>query len=507
LNQTPRNLFTAKWTFAFLLAFLFGLGAFLRFSDLSAPLLDFHPTRQLFSAIKARGIYYQTLPDAPAWQKDLAIRQYTGEATIEPPILDHLAATLYTYFGQENTAYPRAISAAFWLLAAVFLFQLSKNLTNSSSAAFFSLAFFLFLPYAITASRAFQPDPLMVLLILVFWWAMERSAKSPPAWPMPGQADFAWAILAGTSGGLAIFVKFPAVFFIAGGAIGALLAHSSLKDSIKSPKTWVIAILCILPPAAYLYYGLSMGGFLDQQFGSRFYPELWVSPYFYLRWFLTLSNVMNVIWLSLAILGWLVFANKPTKIFISGLWISYIIYGFVFAHHISSHDYYSLPFIPVVALSIAPLAAEFLPVFSKILQPSRFYQLITFSLLLLTLSLTSINQYLNMRTNDYRPQAAFWAEVGNVIGHQPGVVALTTDYGYPLAYYGWQNSNLWPLAPDIKNFDDVFARLTKGKSYFLVTDFDEYNRQPELRKRLNENYSTIAQENGYLVFDLYHPKK
>ena len=488
--------------FVFLLALFFGLGAFLRFSDLSAPLLDFHPTRQLFSAIKARGLYYETLPDAPAWQKDLAIRQYTGEATIEPPILDHLAAILYTRFGQENTAYPRAISAAFWLLATFFLFLLSKNLTNSLPAALFSLAFFLFLPYAVTASRAFQPDPLMVLLIIIFWWAMERSAKF---------ADFrkarGWAILAGVSGGLAIFVKFPAVFFIAGGAFGAMLAHSNLKEALKSLKTWVIAILCILPPAAYLYYGLYMGGFLGQQFGSRFYPELWISPYFYLRWFLTLSNVMNVIWLSLAILGWLVFANKPMKTFLAGLWIFYILYGFVFAHHISSHDYYSLPFIPIAALSLAPLAADFFAKINERLQPSRLFQFIAFFLLFITISLTSVEQYLNMRNNDYRPQAAFWAEVGNAIGHQPGVVALTTDYGYPLAYYGWQNSDPWPLAPDIKSFNDAWARLTSGKSYFLVTDFDEYDRQPELQKRLNANYPILVQGRGFILFDLYHPKK
>jgi 4-amino-4-deoxy-L-arabinose transferase-like glycosyltransferase len=500
LNQTPSNLFTSKWAFIFLLVFSFGLGAFLRFSDLSAPLLDFHPTRQLFSAIKARGLYYQTLPAAPAWQKELSNRQYTGEATIEPPILDHLAAALYTHFGQENTAYPRAISATFWLLAAAFLFLLSKNLTNSTSAALFSFTFFLFLPYAVTASRAFQPDPLMVLLIIIFWWAMERSAKSP------GFASWGWAILAGLSGGLATLVKFPAAFFIAGGALGAILAHSSLKRALKSSQTWVIAILCILPPAAYLYDGLYLGGFLGQQFGSRFYPEMWISPYFYLRWFLKLENVLNLVWISLALFGWLVFASKPAKTFLAALWVAYIIYGLTFAHHISSHDYYSLPFIPIAALSLAPLFAELFPIFSIKLQASRSFQLITFSLLLITISLFSITQYLTQRNNDYRPQAAFWTEIGDTIGHQPGVVALTTDYGYPLAYYGWQNSDQWPLAPDIQNFDEVFSRQAGGKTYFLITDFDEYNRQPELQKRLNESYPILAQGNGYLIFDLYHPK-
>jgi hypothetical protein len=498
-HPTPRSLFTAKWMFPFLLAFFLGLGAFIRFSDLSAPLLDFHPVRQLFSAIKARGIYYETLPNVPAWQKDLAIRQYTGEATIEPPILDHVVASLYIYFGQENTAYPRAISATFWLIAAIFLFLLSKNLTNSFPAAFFSLAFFLFLPYGITASRAFQPDPLMVLLIIIFWWSMERSAKSP---------DFAlgWTLLAGFSGGFAIFIKFPAVFFIAGGAIGAILAHSNILQALKPFKTWLIAIICILPAATYLYYGIYMGGFLGQQFGSRFYPELWISPYFYLRWFLTLSNVMDVLWLALALFGLFVFANKPAKTFLASLWVSYIIFGFAFAHHISSHDYYSLPLIPIVALSIAPLFAQLSSFFSDKLLPNHSSQLITFFLLLVTFFLFSINQYIARRTNDYRPQAAFWAEVGNAIGHQPGVVAITTDYGYPLAYYGWQNADIWPLAPDIQDFDETFSHFQGKKSYFLITDFDEYNRQPELQKKLSENYPILAQGNGYLIFDLYHPK-
>jgi hypothetical protein len=496
LTQSPRTLFSAKWTFIIILAFCFGLGAFLRFSDLSAPLLDFHPTRQLFSAIKARGLYYQTLPNAPAWQKDLAFRQYSGEATIEPPILEHIAAAFYIRFG-EQTAFPRAVSATFWLIAASFLFLLSKNLTNSSPAALFSLAFFLFLPYAVTASRAFQPDPLMVLLIIVFWWSIESWGRNP---------SWKWTLTSGLSGGLAIFVKFPAAFFIIGGALGAIFAYLGLLKALKLPQTWVMVILGIFPSAVYLYYGLYLDGFLGQQFGSRFYPEMWASPFFYLRWFLKLENVANLLWISLALLGWLVFGSKPIKTFLAGLWIAYIIYGLTFTHHISSHDYYSLPFVPIVALSLAPLAAEFLPVFSKKLQPSRFFQLITFSLLLITISLFSVDQYLTQRNNDYRPQAVFWAEIGNTIGHQPGAIALTTDYGYPLAYYGWQNTDTWPASVNIDNFDETFNRLTGNKTYFLITDFNEYDRQPELKKRLNENYPVLAQEKGYIVFDLYHPK-
>ncbi len=505
---------------AFILFFLLSAGAFLRFNDLSAPLLDFHPTRQLFGAIKARGIYYQTLSElapvpaivpvlagpqgtVPAWQKDLAVRQYASEATIEPPLMEHITAALYSRFG-EQTAIPRALSASFWLIGALFVILLSKNLRSGSmthpswGASIASLAFYLLIPYAVTASRSFQPDPLMVSLIVIFWWSIENWGRHP---------SWKWTIISGVTGGLAVFVKLPAAFFVIGGAIGAIMAHRGLVQSLKLPQTWGLVLLGFLPPAAYLYYGIFMNGFLGQQFGSRFYPEMWIDPFFYLRWFLKLENVANVLWIALAITSWLFFASKPSKIFLASLWTAYLIYGMTFAHHISSHDYYSLPMIPIIAISLAPLAAEMFALLQSKLKGSRSLQAISLAVLLITISLISIDQYITQRTNDFRPQAAFWATVSNATNHQPGVVALTTDYAYPLAYYGWQNAELWPLAPDILNFDRAFARLTKTKSYFLITDFDEYDRQPNLQKQLADNYPVLAQGKGYIIFDLLHPFK
>ena len=506
LKQPAHNLFNIGWTLGLLLAFLLGCGIFLRYSDLSAPLLDFHPTRQLFGAIKARGIYYQSLLDAPAWQKDLAVRQYAGEATIEPPLMEHLAAAFYQYFG-EQTAIPRAVSASFWLLGGLFLFLLSKNLTDSLPAAAFGLAFYLLLPYAVTASRAFQPDPLMILLVLIFWWSIENWGRRP---------SWRWTLISGISGGLAVFVKFPAAFFIIGAALGVILGRVGLIKSIKLPQTWVIVLLGILPPGVYLYYGTYMNGFLGQQFGGRFYPEMWISPFFYLRWFLKLNIVASVPWLALALLGCFVFSSKPVKIFLASLWIAYFVFGMTFAHHISSHDYYSLPVIPIAALCLAQLAAGIQPLFEVAPVPGqagrtpRFSGSIKFiivSILLSSMLLISVDQYLKQRANDYRPEAAFWAQVGSAIGHQPGVLALTTDYGYPLAYYGWQNSTPWPASSDIQNFYETFTRMASNKDYFLVTDFNEYELQPELQKRLNENYPVLIQERTFIVFDLAHPKK
>ncbi len=491
MNQTPLRLTPAKIAFFLFLMLILVAGAFLRFSNLDQPLLDFHPTRQLFSAIKARGMYYQTVTDAPAWQKDISYRQWQGEATIEPPLVENITVFFYTRRGQENTAFPRAVSASCWLIAAVFVYLLSKNLTNSPPAAAVSTAFFLLIPYAIPASRAFQPDPLMVMLITISWWSLETWGR---------KNTWHWAILAGLSGGLAIFVKLPAVFFIASGAIGVILAYSSLVSAFKNLKAWLLALLCILPPVAYLYYGLYVAGFLGQQFGGRFFPEFWFDPYFYLRWLLKVDLVIGIFWLSLALIGWLVFAAKPVKTFLAALWGGYILYGLVFPHHIASHDYYSLPLIPLAALCLAPLTADLLPRIWKA-ATSHFAQIILLlSSFFFLLAYTAIT-YLEIRQADTRPAVEAYAQIGEALQHQPGIIALTEDYGYPLAYYGWQNVSLWYPADDC---EQGFNQQTFEKAYFVVTDFDELARQPELAKKL-AGYQVFAQSREYSIYDLKAP--
>ncbi len=524
-----RNPLASNWSFSILLILLVGSGIFLRFNDLSAPLLDFHPTRQLFGAIKARGLYYETISNTPNsaifascfhsecldnetisnipnWQKDLAVRQYSNEATIEPPIMETLTARLYAYWGVQ-TAIPRAISASFWLIGAFFLFLLTKNLSGSRVAAAIGLAFYLLLPYAVSASRAFQPDPLMIMAIIIFWWAIENWGR---------HQGWRWAIVAGISGGIAIFVKFPAVFFIIAPALAIILTRVGFLKAFKTPQIWVIILLGILPPAGYLYYGITLHGFLGQQFSSRFYPGLWIDPVFYLRWLLKVEIIASFPWIAAGLTGWLIFSNKQVKFFLGSLWAAYFVFGLTFAHHISSHDYYSLPLIPLLALCLAQLSVPLFQIFKS--KPSQVEdqagfalsgpaQLFCLILAGLTILIFTANQYLDHRTNDYRAQAAFWAEVGQAVNHQPGVISITTDYGYPLAYYGWQNTSLWPASVDIQNFDKTYQQLLSNKDYFLVTDFDEFNRQPELQKRLSENFPILVQNRTYLVFDLAHPKK
>ena len=94
------------------------------------------------------------------------------------------------------------------------------------------------------------------------------------------------------------------------------------------------------------------------------------------------------------------------------------------------------------------------------------------------------------------------------------MVALTPDYGSPLAYWGWQNAIIWPSTGDEEyrqarggqiDFEELFSKLTRGNTYFLVTDFDELGRQPDLEQRLSQ-FALFARGNGYVIYDLEAPQ-
>ncbi len=109
---------------ALLLLLTLGLG--IRLYDLNDLPLDFHPTRQLLSALKARGMYYETLTDVPAEQRSFAIQQWKFRAAIEPEIVERMAAFTYQFTGEQLWV-ARIYSSLFWVIGAVFLFLLARR--------------------------------------------------------------------------------------------------------------------------------------------------------------------------------------------------------------------------------------------------------------------------------------------------------------------------------------------------------------------------------------------
>ncbi|MDP3450733.1 MAG: hypothetical protein Q8R87_09140 [Anaerolineaceae bacterium] len=123
-----------------------------------------------------------------------------------------------------------------------------------------------------------------------------------------------------------------------------------------------------------------------------------------------------------------------------------------------------------------------------------------------------VYSYLNQ--SDFRDKAAYFTELGNIVGQNVSVVALTEDYGYPLSYWSYIGPSLWPRTADrdLKNivgasdpgFQQLFKELTVGKDVFLVTMPDEFDKQTDLKEHLLSTYP-VQQGDGYYIFDLAHP--
>ncbi len=479
---------------------LFGIALVIRAYDITDLPLDFHPSRQLFSAIKARGMFYEILPDIPQAQRDFAIQQARTKKTIEPEIMEFMAVFFYRLVGKELLWIPRMISALFWLVGGFFVFLLARQLVSTDGAVL-SLAFYLLSPYGIFASRSFQPDPLMVMLIVAFWWLIYLWV-SRPSWKR--------IILAGLIGGLAIFVKFVAVFFVIGGALGMLFGHYKPREILRNGQVWILVLLGIIPGGSWVIYGVFIDGTLGQRFSGNFISSLLASPQFYLNWQIKASEVAGGICIMLGLLGLILLQEKPAGTFLLGLWGAYLAFGLYFNYHISTHDYYSLPLIPITALSLAVLGDRF---FAYLAGAGRgWVRGGLYVILFYGIFSTVWNVRNELKSVDYRPQEAMWLEVGEIL--QGGSVeALTQDYGTWLAYWGWQSATAWPSYGDLyqasvrgnpKDIDQLFDEVAASKTYFLVTDMDDFEKQPQLRARLAK-YPVMAQNEGYLIYDLQHP--
>jgi hypothetical protein len=205
----------------------------------------------------------------------------------------------------------------------------------------------------------------------------------------------------------------------------------------------------------------------------------------------------------------LFFLENEKRRFLLGLWAGYILFGLYFNYHISSHDYYSLPLIPIVALSLAPLADSFFIQLTK-LTTTRLARTAAIGLLLLGLCASLWNTRAELKSVDYRPDAKMWAEISQKIGDK-NVAGLTQDYGSRLAYWGWKDITSWPTSGDLnyhvdlrgaqRDFEQQFESIAAKKELFLVTDFVELKLQPSLKEKLS-GYPIFAEGDGYVIYDL-----
>lgn len=525
LRSKPSNL--ASFLLWIVTLSTFALGIIVRLYDLTDEPLDFHPTRQLRSAIIARGMYYQMLPNSDPDTRALAIGHANSTGQYEPSILEYLVARTYLLVGSEQVWIARIYNTLFWTIGGVALFLLARRMMLSTTSAgmstsvwvasLVSLAYYLFNPFGIQASRSFQPDPSMVMWILLSQYCLYRWSEGK-AWK--------WALLTGFMGGIAILTKAVAAYIIGGATLAmviytlgippgseTLIAKNRIWDGVKrillEPQVWVMGLLMIAPVA--IYYA-SRGERSAEYFSTWTISlsHLLLNPETYARWLRLVESLMGLFVLLLALVGVMI-ATSKNRTLLLGLWFGYLIYGLFLPYQMYTHNYYHLQLIPIIALSLTSISGL---VISKLSDQPRVWQGFAILAALVVLGYTCWLGILPQLAEDYRHEKAYWAEIGGLLPEDGKILALTQDYGYRLMYYGWRKVNLWPPRGEIelaklrgseKEFDEYFNKRIEGKKYFLITSFNQFDDQPVLKDTLYDRYPILAESPGYLIFDLTQP--
>ncbi len=490
----------------------------MRLFDLTDQPIDFHATRQLRGAIIARGMYYEMLPAADPAQRQQAIAFWQSTGQYEPPLLERATAIIYLLTGREIIWIARLINIIFWIVAGIFLYLLARRISLTSSddpsseqeaklasaSALIALAYFLVLPFAVQASRTFQPDPGMVMWLVIYLYALFRWSETH---------QFKFALLAGVFAGLAVLTK-AVVAYPVGAVAVALVIYTHRKKLLPNlfldPHVWLMAALMVLPT---LVYYLSRGDRASEYFISwtLALSHLLLQPTFYLRWLNLVQELVSWLALLAAAVSLLV-ARPRERVLLIALWAGYLLYGLFLPYQMYTHSYYHLMLVPIAALSLAPISRAVLERFA--FNAKKTQQVL---LTIAAIGWLVMNSQLALQTalnQDYRDEPAYWQEISS---HLPGdgkIIALTQDYGYRLMYYGWRKVILWPnrgeqnlnqLRGSEKEFQSYFEKRTQGISYFLITAFRQFDDQPDLKEWLQSRYPILAESPGFIIFDLTQP--
>ncbi len=492
----------SRWVGALIVVLIFVLGLLLRLTDLDDPPLGFNPTRQLRSAIIARGMYYTAQKEADPLQRHQALTHWKMMERLEPSVLESMVAATYGLVGEELVWVARVYTSIFWLIGAAALYDIARRMT-SALAALFGLGYFMFLPFSILASRSFQPDPGMIMLVLLTGWALFRWSEA---------RTWRWAILAGILGGAAALVKVMAAFFIGGMAIGIVTfsfgplsdaqndkekrwRFTNLEFSLGNLQIWAMAALMVAPALIYYLVGSgeqSSSFIVNWTILSRWREVL--TPSFFMRWLIRVSSLMEPSVVLAAFVGTFL-VSRRSRALLWGFWGGYFLYGLMFPHHITTHDYYHLPLLAVVSLSLPALATGVIDVVKR----SGIFVRTLFVMVVLVAAV--YNAWLGRSIlvgQDFSDHPAYWSEVGELVAPDAKLVGVTQDYGFRMMYYGWRTIHVWPQGAG----SEIFDQRASDADYFVVTAENQMN--DELNDFLNANYPVYAEGVGYRIYNLTH---
>jgi hypothetical protein len=492
----------------------------IRLDGIAAPRLDFNATRQYHAAVVARSYYEAIASNVPRAKRDLAAAAREKEGLLEPPVMELAAAGGFWLAGGEHLWIPRLLSVLLWIVAGLLLWRVALRVTTAAGAVI-AMALFLFMPFGIIASRSFQPDPLMVMLLVAGLLGIVRYDERPTARRFLAASGLSAAAVISKPGICLLFLA--SVFLVL--SVGRLGWRRALTDV----RSYAFVLLSCAPVAAYYVYGTRIEGFLHVGTQSRIEPSLLGDGRFWSGWFDTTTRVLSYPSLpgavglgvvALLLAGTALAPPGRPRALLLGLIAGYCLYALTFTYHISTHDYYSLPLIVIVALSIGHVGALALARIRDRLGPGQRPVLLALAGLIAGLFVWQMHPTVS-RSDENRVR--MFERVGQVVRHSRALLFLDHDYGIPLEYYGLVAGTPWPSRADLRvermdGLADIGPRqrfegkdpryfppaemLQPRPEFFVVTDLAELAAQPRLKRFLFERFPVMTEGRGYVIFDL-----
>ncbi len=498
-RNEPQRFGWSRTRVAVLLVLMAG-GLLIRLHGIGQPLVRFHPTRHYRSAVLARACYYDASRDVPAWARGVADANRAMQPVGEPPFTEWLACASYRLLGREDIRIPRALSALWWVLGAVPIYALALR-AATPSAAIVATTLYLYLPYAIEATRSFQPDALMTLCSLAAILGVVRDGERPSASRM---------ILAAAAVGTATLVKPMSVFLTVAAIAGQALARSPVRGAVTK-RLLVFVAIAYAPATIYYGYGAIFGTLARDQMRMRFVPSLLVTSFFWTGWLTQIRRVFGLFVFAIAVAGSALARTRASRALLCALWVGYAAFAVAFTYHMPTHNYYHLPYIAVAALGVAAALERIERPLARRTPPAAMAGL-GIAIAPAIAVWGTLQAWPRLTIAGAEAVVARYERIGELTGHSRQVLFLDSEYGYSLMYHGQLSGDSWP------NADDLAAETLEGRAplpapdrfardyasfrpdYFVVTDLDSLDAEPDLQRFLTARLSLVEKTPKYQVY-------
>jgi 4-amino-4-deoxy-L-arabinose transferase-like glycosyltransferase len=489
-----------------------------RLDGLTQPPLDFAPTRQYYSALIARGLDLGGTVELPQWKRRIVEEINEELPRYEPPLMEFAAAASYRLTGAERLWIPRLFASVFWLVGGLFLYQLAQRLT-SPGGALLSLVAYLFLPYAIFASRSFQPDALMVMVLLASVLAIVRYHERPSRQRLVTAAAVSAAALLVKPGIPAAFLY---VVFLS-----LSISRLGVRGAVADVRLPVFVVGSALPMLAYYVYGHYFAGSVSADIGDWVIPGLLVESGFWRGWLYyqvpgvlgspldsskLLVKAFAYVVLLAALLGIVLARPGQPRALLVGLWGGYFCFGLIFTWHIHTHEYYSLPLVPILALSLGPTLGALARRAQHVRSLARFALAIA---IVAAVSVGIWKVHLRLTDPSYAKEVRIYREIGSSAHHTARALFLDPYYGNALSYHGWVFGRFWSAPAQVGPSGSTARTLAHfqktvetppARTYFIVTSLSDFHADPRLQTFVRHSFTIVHETPDFLIFDLSRPR-